>query len=324
MLDSIEKYWQEKAQYDQARNANNIRLHPEVNPMFNQSILFKTIEDRDTMSESELRYFIQHNFISIMNNIFNPEIGSRYVIAFEDARFLDAFIDIISQMQFLESDIVVRLNLVIYHYLTAAEEIKKPEIVRRMLNMGSIINRNKLIYLKKFNLPSDLENLLVIARYSDFDLNICVKRVNLLLITSQQFYDMLDVDDTYEVPQKSVEWLAKLLAELYRLEEWVYVLPYFMIDVIPERDEYNPNTLWVTPEVETADSAMCLAVLFLLDTMIDDSSKLRGILVSYAEGYRLLNVKKPVKFSFQRISNEYPRLNNVLYYLETEENIYVP
>jgi len=322
MLQAIEQYFKEKEAYDNSRPAP-VEVKPMESPLFNHSILFKNIEDRDTMSDSELRYFIQRSFQAIMNNVFDSSVGQRYILAFQDERFLDAFIDVLLQMQFYDSDVIVRLNLICYHYLTLPEQSKRAEVSQRLLKISGIINRNKLIQMKKFGLQPNLESLLIIARFSDFDLNICEKRVNLMMVTSPQIYNRLGLDDPYDVASdEAIHWLATLLLELYRVEDWTFVLGYFMLDVLPEHDEYNNQ--WVTPEVEAVDSAMTLAILKILDEMIDNSAKLREIMVTYAEGYRIINQRAPIKFSFQSISDEYQRLKAVIRYLAEEENIYVP
>lgn len=320
----ITKFWQEKQEYDRNRKVMMTTPAPAQSPMFNHSILFKTIEDRNSMSDAELHYFIQYNFIAIVNNIFDVSSGYKYIDAFQDIRFLDAFADVIQNIQYFDSDIAVRCNLLVYHYLTRDERQKRSDVMRRMIRIGTIINRQQVIRLKKFNLPENLENIIMVTRYSDFDLSVCVKRVNLLLVSSPILYQILDIDDTYEVSDQSVDFLAKLLMELYKSEEWVYVLPYFMVDVLPDSDDGNPQTMWITPEIEACDSALNLAVLKVLDVMLDDSALVRKVLLSYAEGYRIMNRKRPVRFSFQAISEDYPRLNSVLRYLENEEKIYVP
>lgn len=324
MEQAFSKYWREKEYYETNKKVQMTTPIPAESPMFNHSILFKTIEDRHNMTDSELRYFIHNNFLAIMNNVFDRNVGVKYIEAFQDQRFLQAFADVIQNIQYFDSDVIVRCNLLVYHYITRDERQKRPEIVRCMMRIAEIINKNNVIRLKKFNMPVNLENILMVARYSDFDLSICVKRINLILISSPQLYSLMDIDSTYEVSDNSVDFLAKLLIELYAPQEWVYVLPYFMLDVLPDADENNPQTMWITPEVEAMDSALNLAVLKVLDSMLDDSVLLRGVLLSYAEGYRIMNQHKPIRFSFQSISSEYERLSNVLFYLREEEKIYVP
>ena len=317
------KYWNDKREYDANHKVQMTTPAPAMSPMFNHTILFKTIEDRVNMSDVELRYFIQNNFQSIMNNLFDRSVGVKYIDAFQDVRFLDAFIDVIRNMQYFDPDVTVRCNLLAYHYITTSERFnKKPEVVHRMLEMSKVINRYKLIAIKKFGMPEQLETLLLVARYSDFNLDICVKRVDLMLATSAQIYKILGLSTEYEASSEAVDWMAKLLIELYKPEEWVYVLPYFMLDVIPDADG-SPATEWITEEVEAIDSLLNLAVLKVLDTMIDSSVALRGILLSYAEGYRIMNYKRRPRFSFRTISYDYERIRNVMFEME-EENIHIP
>lgn len=318
----LSKYWHEKEYYDTNHKVEMCHVVPAQSPMFNHSILFKTIKDRDSMSDAELRYFIQRNFLSIMNNVFDRNIGVDYISCFQDPRFIDAFIDVIQAMQFFDSDVIVRCNLLAYHYLTLPDEKKNSNVARKYIRIGSIVNRGRLIALKKYGLPENLENLLLIARYSDFDLNICVKRLDLIMITSQQMRDF--VDTSIPVEDRNPEKLASLLVDLYGLDSWDRVFPYFMLDVLPEADDNNPNTMWITDEVEEMDSFLQLAVLYVLDKLIDSSQRLRGILLNYSEGLRILNKIVKTRFSLRHLSEDYPRINSVIYYLEKDENIYVP
>ena len=323
---AFEKYWEDKKEYDE-KHKNDIKyVTPDLSasPMFNHSILFKTIEDRNNMTDAELRYFIHMNFMVILNNIFDQSVKHIYTEAFRDGRFLDALIDVLNRIQYFEPDVNTRLNLIAYHYITQPETYIDKAILEKMMTISKIINQSKAIALKKFHLPELIENYLLLSRYSDFNLEICVKRVNLMLISSPSVINFLGKDDVIEASEKVIDFLAKLLMELYKVEEWPFVLPYYMVDVLPQPNENDPSTLWITPEVESMDSNMSLAVLKILDTMLPDSQVLRGVLISYAEGYRLLNYKRPVKFSFRTISNEYTRLRSIIDYLEQTEHIYLP
>lgn len=316
------KYWEEKIKYDEEHKPNMVTVNPSNSPMLNKSVLFKNIEDRDSMTDAELRYFIENNFLSIMNNVFNRNIYVKYIKAFEEPRFLEAFIDVLQNIRYYDSDIIIKCNLLAYHYITRDERQKDHSVVNLMMRMSKTVNRNSAIRLKKFNMPENLENVLLLARYSDFDIGVSVKRTNLMIVSSPILYNLLDMGDY--VSDSSVEFLAKLLVELYPTNQWIYVLPYFMMDVLPDYDERNPQTIWITPEVESMDSALNLAVLKVLDEMLDDSFMLRRVLTSYTEGYMILHRNHPTRFSFRSISHEYERLSNNLIYLREEEGIYVP
>lgn len=321
----FEKYWNEKQQYDanQLANANYVIPTPSQSALFNQSILFKNIEDRDNMSDAELRYFINNNLRSILNNVFDYTVSKKYLDAFQEVRFLKAFADAITIIPFFDQDIIVRTNLIVYHYIT--QPYKKQEVVDEMMKIASIINRSKLSILKSYDFPENFKTWLVVARYSDFNMNICVKRVNMLMLINPQSLTSLNIDVNDIASEEAIDTLSKLLVELFNTSEWSIVLPYFMLDVLPEVDD-TPSTQWITPEVEAIDSTISLAILHILDTIIPDSKTLANILKTYAEGYRILNNKKPIRFSFQTISEDYPRLKSVIEYLSNNEQdkIYVP
>lgn len=320
----FEQYWNDKQAYEENQANNMVAPPPMANsPAFNQSILFKNIDDRNSMSEAELKYFIHNNFAVIMNNVFSPEVSGKYLAAFQEARFLDAFIEVVSHLKYFDGDIGVKINLIIYDYIIAYSD-SKPEILDKMKQLATIVNYSKSILLKKYNLPMFLDIYLLVARYSTFDLNVCVRRVNLMLIKNQRLANMLNIDPDTETSSESIDFLARLLVDLFALDTWNLVLSYFMLDVLPIYDERNPATQWVTPDVEAMDSAISLAILRVLDTMIPSSNALTTVIATYAEGYRMMNWKKPVRFSFQTISEEYPRLKNVIKYLEDEERLVVP
>jgi len=178
--------------------------------------------------------------------------------------------------------------------------------------------------MKKFNLTDEFTTCLLVSRYSDFNMEVCVKRVNMIMLINPQLFMALNIDINDAASEESIDTLSQILVELFEISEWGKVLPYFMLDVLPEPDG-TPATQWVTPEIETMDSTISLALLHILDTMIPDSNTLAMILKSYAEGYKILKNKKPVRFSFRSISYDYPRLKSVIEFLENSNDpIYIP
>lgn len=321
---AFEQYWQEKKAYEEKRLMTTpVKIpQPSNAPMFNPAILFKTIEDRDTMTDAELRHFIHNNFQVIMNNVFTQPVAGKYLDAFKDPRFLGAFTEVITRIQYLEPDMVVRINLLIYDYITLPDN--QPDVLDQMKHLAAIVNYSKSVIFKKYNLQGNMDIYLLVARYSNFDLRICVRRVNLMLIRSQKLMSQLEIDPSSEASLKSVDFLAKLIYDLFDISTWNMVLSHFMLDVLPASDDSNPALQWITPYVEAMDSAVSLALLHLLDTLIPSSKMLIDILRSYSEGNNLIYGKYKKRFSFQSISEDYPRLLNALAYLSREEDIIVP
>ena len=55
-------------------------------------------------------------------------------------------------------------------------------VLNAMLKLGSIVNRANLPRLLGLGLSENLASLLLISRYSDINLNVCVKRVDFIII----------------------------------------------------------------------------------------------------------------------------------------------
>ena len=326
MTEAIEQYWKEKAAYNEAQNPK-VLFTPSNSPMVNGAVLFRNIKDRNIMTENELRYFISMNLSAILNKVMDSSVGSTYIDAFQDVRFLDAFIDVISaNYRSFDINIIVHINLIIYHYIVYQDQNQssnKSQVLDRMMRIASIVNAGLIARLKKYNMPEGLEQYIALARLSDFDIKICVKRVNFILITSTQLMSQLGITADNEVPQSAIEFLANLLVELFDLQSWDQVLPYFMMDTLPN-DTDDPRSQWVTSEVENMDSAISLAILHILNYMIAPTNRLYNMLYSYAEGYRIMSGKQSPRFSFRSISEDYPRIREVVASLEDDEKIYMP
>lgn len=326
----MDKYLDDKKRIDEAREAHMTYVTPDpaMTPMFNQAVLYKTISDRDTMTDTELRAFIQYNFLSIINNVFGRvSVKEKYVDAFRDARFLDCFNAVICSMPMMDPGSIIKCNIVAYHYVTMSDTNidKRPEIVNRMLTMASIINRNKAVALARFNLPSNFQTLILMARHSDFNLQVCIKRVNLIFLANhQEVANFLRIENLDDIPsQYAIETMSNLLWELYSTENWEIILTYFMMDTLPDNDG-SLGTEWITPEVEAIDSILQLAMLYILEHMITGYNNIYTIIRNYSEGFRMYSNAKP-RFSMQNIASEdYPRLCTIVQNLRDNERINVP
>jgi len=315
-----EKYWEDKRVYDQNKQNSQVAIpNPSESITFNNSILFKTIEDIDSMTDVELKYFISNNYRNILNNVFSMG-NTIYINAFRNVRFLMAFRDVMTQIQFFDPEVLTHINIIIYEYL----QLKlKDDATEWMYKISDVVNRSRLTILRKYELPYKLANDLVILSHSHFDLQTCVKRVDLAIQTSKDMVDILDVQDDTEVSEKAVDYLAHLLVDLYDLNNFRFIIPYMMLDVLPYNDGTR-KTRWITYEIETIDAALNLAILQILDTMIPNSDALIELLVNYSEGYTLMHRNMPTRFSFQCVSGDFPRLRRTVEYLKEERHIIVP
>lgn len=306
----FDKYWEEKAEYDKNHKVEMVKVVPMSRPAFNRSILMQNIDSIPQMGDADLHRFIANNFNIILKNVFNGGNIEKHVRCFQDVRFLDAFIDILVQKQYFDGDEIIQCNTICYHYLTMPQHLKDPKVENRMLNIANIINRSGLPRLLGLGLSDNLSSMLLIARFSDTNLDIVVRRVNFIIIT-----------------QPPEVMSQKMITEIFRIlynvmEDWPRVFPYFMTDLIPNRREDDVNTWWVTDDVEEVNSTMSLSVLEILDNLPTET--IRKVLVNYSEGYAIMGANKPVRFSMRRLSDDYYRINNVVMQLQEMERIIVP
>ena len=315
---AFEKYWEEKKAYDSANRVEMVKVVPSNSPTFNRSILLGSIYDMNNMNDSELRMFVQNSFRSILNNIF---FGSKesvdYINCFTNVRFLDAFIDVIQrfiqQGNYLDRDNIVKINNICYDYITFNSGNKNPSVVNRMYMLANIINAPYIPRLLGLGLNNNLASLLLIARWSNLDPRVCVRRVNFIIIGQPKSL----------MTQETIVQLMKILYELDRDQRnFIKIFPHIMTDVLGDYDEADPATHWITDDIQEVDSILSLAVLDILNEFTDIN--IRHVLINYTESYKLVHSNKPIRFSMRRLSDDYEKINNVIYNLHEYECIIVP
>lgn len=282
-----------------------VQIHPPASynsPTFSHESLMHTIYDIPNLSDVQLRNFIQNYYVKILDNVFSGPDRSNHLLCFTDKRFLDAFIDVLQLETFYDITIIVKCNNICYDYITLPNS--DPEIVSRMMKISAIVNRPKMPKLIGFGLRQDVAAFILLARYSSFNLEICVRRVNHILRTQPKVI-------------MNLEMITEIFNCLYTHSDWVPAFQYFMHDVIPE---YSENS-WVTEEVEEVDSTINLAILDILNS--EPTSIISDAIINYAEDRRLINGVKPYKFSLMRLSDDYYRIKGVIEYLK-QDGIIVP
>ena len=151
--------------------------------------------------------------------------------------------------------------------------------------------------------------MIIIARYSSFNPEICVKRVNHILITQPKAV-------------MSFEMIIEIFRIIYSERSvWGMMFQYFMFDVIPEYNEYDMNAHWVTEEVEEINSTINLAILEILNS--EPYDVIRAALLNYAGIYSMKRYKMPIRFTMRRLSDDYSRINDMVMMLSSEQ-IFVP
>ena len=306
----FENFYNELKQYYDDRKVEMVRIVPANSPNFNKSVLVQSIQDIPNMNDSELENFIYHHFEAIINNAYNSSVNYLdYLKWFTDIRFLDVFINTLPR-KFLSTDMIVKINKLCYDYMSLDKN--DPVIVNRMVKISNTINQVYLPKLLGLGINPKLASYILIARYSHLDLNICIRRVNYILV--------MQPNNDYD---KSYNLISQIFRIIYPDDMlWARIFQYFMFDVIPERNENDLKTHWVTPDVEEINSIINLVILDILNEK--PTNVIGSALRNYAESYRLINYGRLVRFSMQRLSGDYDRINYVVDSLKINEQIFVP
>ena len=301
----FEKIVQDYQNYAAEHKVEMVKIITSNSNVFNRSVLVQTINNIPYMTDEELRRFIQYNINLIFSMIFNQNyMTTDYVKLFYDVRFIDAFIDVLSGMQYLER--VIKCNTICYDYISSPN--RDPIIEQRMITLSRVINRNCLPRLLGLGCSDTLANILSIARNSSLNMDVCIKRVDFIIITqSKEFMN-----------QSNIEQIIRILFNVDK--EFDKIFQYFMFDVLPEYNENDPSTTWITDDIEEVNSTMNLAILDILDSL--PMPIIRNVILNYAEGYSLIGANRKVRFSMRKLA-EYYRINNAVYDL-SYEGIFIP
>ena len=297
MSDIYKDFWEEANKYDAEHPIQVIKVRVDENPNFNLEILKQNIDHVNDMSDSELRSFIKKCFKSIMRDLFGAEMP-KYIKYFQDIRFLNAFIDVVLSLEFIDKEDIIRINTMCYHYITLPKDKQDYRVLDRMMQLSNIVNKLNIPRLLGLGLSSNLASILLIARYSDIDLNVCVKRVDFIIITQPKEL----------MSEKMIEEIFKILYNV--MDDFHRIFPYIMMDTLPEYDENNPNTFWVTDDIQEVNSTLNLAILNIIDNL--PSQTIRGIILNYSEAMSMIYKNQTVRFSLRNLSEDYYRINNII------------
>lgn len=304
----FEKFYDDVRKYTEDHKVEMVKIVPTNSPALNKSVFIQSINDIPTMNDTELENFIYYHFEEIINNAYSGSSNSlEYLKWFTDIRFLDVFINTL-QRKFIDTDIAVKCNKLCYDYMSLDKN--EQAIVNRLIKISNIINQSYMPKLLGLGINPKLASYILIARFSHLDLSICVRRVNYILITQPK------TDRSYDI-------ISQIFRIIYFNDSlWIRIFQYFMFDVIPERNENDPGTHWVTPDVEEINSIINLVILDILNEKPIDI--IGAALRNYAESYRLLNYGKLIRFSLRTLSNDYERINYAIQSLRINEFIIVP
>ena len=305
---AFEEFYDKIPQYtEKPKKIEMARIVPANSPSFSRSVLLQNIHDIPTMSDAELENFIYYHFEAIINNAYNSNNAAEYLKWFTNIRFLDIFINTLPK-KFIDIDIAVKCNKLCYDYISLGNNDNT--VVNRMVKISNTINQAYMPKLLGIGINPKLASYILMARFSHLDFSICIRRVNYILITQPK------TDKSYDI-------ISQIFRVIYADDLlWGRIYQYFMFDVIPERNEKDPQNHWVTPDVEELNSIINLVILDILNEK--PINIIGTALRNYAESYRLIDYGKLIRFSMQRLSGDYDRIIYVVENLRYNEQVIVP
>ena len=305
-MNPMQNYMQQQMEYSSSTpKIEMCKIIPSQQPQFSRSALFRNIQQIDQLTDAELAEFIERNLDKILFKTFNGNEIIDHIKAFQNVRFLDALIKILGQIKWFNKDQILSLNTIAYNYITAPDTEafhKDYQIIDRYITISNLINRAELPRLLGLGYTETLANMLLIARYSDNNPSVIIKRLDFIIITQPSSL----------MSQKMITDTLRILFDVFT--DTPRIFPYYMEDVLPREE-------WVTDEIEENDSTMQLSMLEIIDNL--PTNLIFETLRGYAEGWQMMG-RKPVRFSMKRLSDDYYRINSVVYQLMNVEGVVVP
>ena len=298
----FDNYFNEaKQDYEKQKNQPKFHINIQEDPLFNKSVLVKNIKNVDSMSNDELYNFIKLNFNNILHSVFYEEDNIDYINQFQNIKFLDVFIRVLSE-QVIYDDLRIKCNTICYEYISMKE--KDITVGNKLMEMSDIVNAAYLPAVIGLGIPKNIAQVLVVSRFSNVNLNVVIKRLDFIIITQSR--ELM----TYRM-------IKDLLLVLFRNPaiDFVRIFPYFMYDVLPSQGTYP----WITESAEEINSLLELAMLEIINDL--DYNSIRNIILNYAEGDSIIGQYKPKRFSIDKLSDDYHRINDVIYNLKYNEGL---
>lgn len=306
MLDKIRQYKEDlKNMNEEERSievdlSRNIFINPKA---FKESLL--TI---DSLTDEKLYEMIYHSYQMIFSETFIKETEKNLEII-THPRFISACIYVFNNIQEIDYNVKLYCNKIIYDYNITFRD-KEHEYIRNLLfSLGRVVNKDKLYTLIALGLPEVVAVNILICRYSSRKERTNIARLNYYIC--KQSEELMN--------EQMIIWIYEKLFD--KISELFQVIMFYPYDETQNEEVY---------------SVMSLSILDIIENMPYNSIK--NVLIDYTLSYesgayktQLITSNKEVinlnetytRFSMGSISNDYPRINQVVDDLKVEA-IYVP
>ena len=302
----FEKFYNEAEEYKQNNPIEMVKIEPIKNPMFNSSVLVEDIKNINRMSKEEILKYVKYHFNDILNNAI--EKHSKYdIIAFMNIDLLNAILKLVETNQVtIQYYDAIKFNNLIYEYISDNAIDKNQNILDILFSISEIINRFWVPKLRGLGLSRTLANILAIARLSTIEMDVYVKKVDFIIANQPSSIMTIDM-------------ITKIFRILYNTEfssEFGRIFCYFMKDVYYINDK-DPEA----EEIKKVNNNMNYAALEILNELPE--AILNGTLEDYANTFVLFSSIN-IRFSMQRLPEEFDRINKAIVNLRYALNCIVP
>lgn len=293
--DYAEKLNKQPVKPEQTKEVNMVNINT------NDDVLFNSLMNYKSLSDTELRNLLGNNFGYILSQIFeNYSFNGNgvnkyasYIHIFTDTRVINILNEIVYSSQMLPEHIKIYCNKLVYDYINYAKSIpngnEKDAVISSMRTFASLVNRDLVPRLKEFGISEREAEDIVMASRSSLDPLINVKRVNHIIIG---------------LPQNIIN--ESLITAIYYtvFRSASTILEGVMLDV---------QIVSELPEGKQIGYALInLAVLKMLNDNLSDADMEKTLFI-YSQDRQFRFPDKPVRFNIRSFSpNDYPRLDYII------------
>lgn len=277
-------------------------VHIDLKDSFTLNIngFLSKIGEFESMPANELYDLVKATYAMVLESTVAKKDTTLAITLFNNAKYVATLTNVLNSVKLTYSQ-KVYCNKLAYDYLRMRNDEKDPIIVQLLSNLSNTVNFDVIPALVGFGVPKDLASYIALARYSSIDDYVTVKRVNACIF------------NTSNVDLMTEQRIINIYETLYS-ECMTRLFKGTMMDVYPA--DYLKNSSDASSEIY---SLIGLAILTMINSM--PSVDIKFILKAYYGDY--INFPCYVRFSMKSLSDDYYRINQIVYDLESE-GIYLP
>lgn len=291
--------YKEKASQNQNDNPEEIRINYTKNVTIDLGKVKHILNNIQDIDQKEIYDILGRDYNLLLEAIF-LENNQDVLDLFNEPKFLIPATHVFNTLQ-LTHEQKVYCNRLAYDYLTFNGE--KDEYVKSLLiNLSKVVNKAIIPNLCTLNLSEDIAILMAMARYSSLKEIINVKRLNVVIMN--------------QPPELMTEqMIVNIYATLF--DRALYLFEGIMFDYWESDDieDIPKDEIYATINLAILDIIECLP-----------PKDLRLLLLTYAQDHTIgFFSGENIRFNITAIAEQdYPRVYNMINYLEKEENVKFP